>query len=180
MTAIITDSAVALARLQRMLQYDQAPALSSGEVDLLLDEFQLASIVVRSTAYVFGDSIIPDPANGHWYMCGRNTDGTAGGTTSATAPTFWPLDQQWFLEATVLACEDGRYVVDGTVTWWELGPQPPCLWDLRAAATEGWRRKLGKVSGSGVVKCGRVSVDFGNVRQQITDQIAQYAPFDVG
>ena len=60
-----------------------------------------ASAWVASTAYVIDDIVIPTVANTHYYKC------TVAGTSDASEPT-WPTD--------------GSTVVDGTVTWIDMGP----------------------------------------------------------
>jgi hypothetical protein len=58
-----------------------------------------AATWVTATAYAVGDYVVPDPSNGHFYKA------TIAGT-SDTPPT-WPID--------------GSSVVDGTVTWKDMG-----------------------------------------------------------
>lgn len=59
-----------------------------------------AATWAATTAGVAGDFIVPTVANQHFYKC------TAAGDTDATEPT-WPTD--------------GTTVVDGTVTWKDMG-----------------------------------------------------------
>lgn len=56
-----------------------------------------------STGYLVGDFVIPTSINGHVYEC------TVAGTSDVTEPVF---------------PEDGSTVVDGTVTWLDIGMNP--------------------------------------------------------
>lgn len=129
------DTATARARLERMLQVDVEPVLTTAEVD---DLMQIARRVdangytpfagwAASTIYTISLYRVPTVYNGHQYLV------TTAGTSGTAEPT-WPTTS-------------GGTVTDGSVTWEERGLY---LWsptyDLRAAASEGWRWKAGKVA----------------------------------
>lgn len=69
---------------------------------LTVESYEGANAATRAntTAYVVGDVVIPATPNDHWYMA------TAAGTSSGTPPTF-PTN--------------GTTVVDGAVTWQDMG-----------------------------------------------------------
>lgn len=129
------DAALARARLERMVAHDQAPTLSSAEIDDLLlmaqrpdaDGYVPYSAWRASTVYTQWQYRIPTVNNGHYYTV------TTAGTSAASEPV-WPT-------------ASGATVVDGGVTWRESGSY---LWtptyNLKAAAAEGWRLKAGKVA----------------------------------
>lgn len=128
------DYAVARARLERMVQADVAPVLTSAEVDdlLLLARRQDANgytpydIWAASTIYTTQQYRIPVVSNGHVYIV------TTAGTSGSSEPT-WPTT-------------GGGTVTDGSVVWTEQGQYlyTP-TYDLRAAAAMGWEWKAGKV-----------------------------------
>lgn len=71
-----------------------------GSVSILSEQGDEASAWVTLTAYALGDVVIPTTPNSHWYMA------TTAGTTAGPEPT-WPTN--------------GSTVVDGTVTWRDMG-----------------------------------------------------------
>lgn len=162
MPAPITDRAAALARLQGMLQYASEPALSETEVSDLLDRHVIATVWAVGTAVNVGDRVVPTVLNGWMYVC------EIGGTTSSdTEPTWLTTDAWSQVEAT-------------GVQWRLCGLQPAeALWDLRAAAHQGWILKAGKVAGTGSVKAGRLSIDNSGVRESCLAQARLYAPVGV-
>lgn len=128
------DTATARRRLESMLQVDVAPTLSTEEVDDLLlqslrtdaNGYTPYSIWAASTIYTANTYRVPVVNNGHQYIV------TTAGTSGSTEPT-WPTDS-------------GGTVTDGTVVWTERGQYLyTSTWDLRAAASEGWRWKAAKV-----------------------------------
>jgi hypothetical protein len=130
------DLATARARLERMLQWDVAPVLTSAEVtDLLLmarrpdaNGYVAYDTWAASTLYPLNDYRTPVVSNGYFYYV--QTPGTSGATEPA-----WPTTS-------------GGTVTDGSVVWALYGPYYWAgVYDLRAAAAEGWRWKAGKVAG---------------------------------
>jgi hypothetical protein len=143
------DVAVARARLERMVQYQSPPVLTSAEIDDLLllarardlngyePYFIWAPLTVYAAAGVYqrrGDDLVypapmarvPTVSNGHLYVV------RVAGTSGATEPA-WPT-------------ASGGEVADGSVIWREGGRY---LWTptfaLHRAAAEGWRWKAAKV-----------------------------------
>lgn len=137
------DTAVARARLQRMVQYDVAPVLTSAEIDDLMllarrpdaDGYVPYDIWAASTIYTISQYRVPTVSNGHLYVV------STAGTSGASQPV-WPT-------------ASGATVTDGTVVWTERGQYlyTPTF-DLRAAAAEGWRWKAAKVAAEYNVSAG--------------------------
>ncbi len=129
------DLATARARLERMLQWNVAPALTTAEVDDLMlyarrpDALSYIAYDVwaASTLYPLNASRVPTVSNGYAYYV------STAGTSGATQPT-WPV-------------VSGSTVTDGTVVWSLAGAYAwTPTWNLRAAAAEGWRWKAAKVA----------------------------------
>ena len=153
MASVLTDSATALARLEAMLQYDQEPVLLVVQVQALLDEFQLAAVWTLNTVCLPDVRIVPTVPNGRWYRSIVNPSASTY-TTGATEPTYWPIYVRpggygGYPATTLLTSLTGSpLITDGTVLWVDDGPCPVALWDLRAAAYEGWGRKAALVAGA--------------------------------
>ncbi len=113
-------------QLRRLAQPDATPALDDVELNAILDDVQRASFWILSTAFIYGDVVLPATKNGHRYKC------IEPGTTATTEPT-WPT-------------RDGNTVTDGTVRWEEAGPDYDNVFDIRAAAHQAWVTKESKAS----------------------------------
>lgn len=123
--------AKARAKLFRMVAADQDPCLDADEVDEILDAAATATEWVTGTAYAVGDRVIPTTGNGRVYVCRE------AGTSDSTEPD-WGTRASGYL---------GRRFTDGDdLVWEDAGPAPTELWDLRAAAHEGWTRKAAKAA----------------------------------
>jgi hypothetical protein len=131
------DEATATTRLEAMTAWDSEPTLTSGQITALVaaarrtdDSFRWATddtSWAALTAYALATRRAPITRNGHLYEV------STAGTSGASEPT-WPTDA-------------GSTVVDGTVSWTEVGASWSPTYDLNAAAAEGWRWKAAKVAG---------------------------------
>lgn len=129
-----TDRTAALALLTEYLQPTVAPTLTTtantGEVDVILDRNRRARTWVPSTAYNYGDVVLPPIRNGRRYKA------TIPGTSALVDPgySFW----------------SGASISEGTsslaLTWVDDGPDFGNIYDVRKAAYEGWRLKAQKAS----------------------------------
>lgn len=128
------DTAVARARLERMLQITVDPVLTTAEVDDLMilalrtdaSGYTPYDRWAASTIYTVQAYRVPTVSNGHQYIV------TTAGTSGTVEPT-WPTTS-------------GATVTDGTVVWTERGAYLyTATFDLRAAAREGWRWKYAKI-----------------------------------
>jgi hypothetical protein len=117
---------IAMGELKRLVQPDTTPKLDDVDLNAILEGVQRASFWLLSTAFIFGDVVLPATKNGHRYIC------TQGGTSAATEPA-WPT-------------RDAATITDGTVTWQEDGSDFENVFDVRAAAHEAWLMKEAKTS----------------------------------
>ena len=152
--------AEARAQLAAMVAAHEEPKLDAGEIDELLqlaarpdwEGNPPAATWEADTPFVTGDRVEPPERNGHLY------EATTTGRTSAREPV-WPT-------------ATGGTVVDGAVTWKEVGTSVWLgRWDLGSAASEGWRRKAGKAAGKYRFSMGGDGLD----RQQIFDRCLRMA-----
>lgn len=99
---------------------NDSPEVTQEERDrILADHLNYATHAV-STAYVFGDRVVPAATslNGRVYRC------LVGGTSSSSAPT-WP---------TIYGISPGETITDGTaLVWQDDGPADPQAWDVEGA-----------------------------------------------
>jgi hypothetical protein len=101
----VTDHAVGPVQSDRYYQLGASTSNPSGERGTTVSavssaEGDAASAHATETTYAIGDAVIPAEANDHWYMA------TTAGDSAAVAPT-WPTD--------------GSTVVDGDITWQDMG-----------------------------------------------------------
>lgn len=71
---------------------------------------------------------MPVTPNGAIYVC------ATAGTSGAAEPEWGTPGSNWFSD-------------DGTAVWVYGGPAPTEMWDLRAAACDGWLRKAALCAG---------------------------------
>lgn len=120
--------AQALAELRRRTAADEEPALSNADLSALLDGAGLAAAWAAETEYAVGARVVTTGRNGRLYRCIQS------GTSDTTEPAWGPDTD----------CYRGQYVLESTgVIWQDEGMAPPDLWDLDAAASNGWRQKAG-------------------------------------
>jgi hypothetical protein len=157
---ILTDPAIALAKLKDMVMPDVAPVLT---IDLgeLLEDFEQARLWEASTVFSYGEVVIPTAANrtGQRYQCKQ------GGTTGTAEPA-WPTSQE-------------ARVTDGTAIFEEAGNEYD-LWDLNAAACKGWKLKMALAAQKAAVAIGPVRKEQQQVFQQCKEMMLLYAPVSIG
>jgi hypothetical protein len=107
------------------------PKLDSGELEDLLTQHARATVWVAATAYGAGQAIVSTGRNGRLYRC------LEPGTSDATEPEWGSSGSHY----------QGRPVGDGDVlVWQDCGPAFAELYDLNAAARDGWLRKAAAVA----------------------------------
>jgi hypothetical protein len=141
---IIDSEAEAIIRLEKLVEKDSVPALSSDDIQQLLNDNKVGTVWAASTTYYEGDVIVPSQGarNGRSYKATqRNASGTTG--VSGTTEPGWPLaGAQAFAGRRSFS---SHYIGDGTVLWLDNGPEMD-LWNVRKAAWDGWMRKAGKAA----------------------------------
>lgn len=132
---MIIEYGDALAELVRLVQPAVCPELSEEEQELVLDRHQRASIWVASTVVELGLLVIPTlpNRNGHRYKAVAYTTTGTNQQTGTTEP-IWSTTRN-------------AQVTDNKVIWEEDGwDWDGNLWDVTAAARDGWLLKASKVS----------------------------------
>lgn len=99
------------------------PALDAPDIEACLDKARVAGVWEASTAYSYGDKVVPASPKGRYYRC------VTPGTSGATEPTFPAYDY--------------GQVTDGDCVWEEAGAFSS-LYDLRRACYEAWNMKAAK------------------------------------
>ena len=148
MSAIITDNAIALQRVQDGIQFQAEPMLAGDAPQLLLDKYEVASVWLPSTNYNIGSEIIPTALNrnGRRFVC-IAFDGN-GRSSDTTEPIWGGIlgDGVFLIESTPPGARNW-IVSDGNLTWRENGPEID-LWDIKAAIQDGWLQKAALVAGA--------------------------------
>lgn len=156
----ITTQDAASTELKRLVQDTSTPAITA-HIDALLEKHQRAALWEASTAYTVGAVIQPNDPDGHRYVC------TVAGTSSTTEPDF----------DTTRDCLTG----DGDdLVWKEAGPEYLSLWDLQAAAYDGWVMKMTLALCAVDVKTGDNSVSNSQIFEHCKAMVAKYAPTWIG
>lgn len=138
----------ARAQIVMLAQAAVYPTLSTQQVDYLVRKARIVDANGRppdpyrgwqaSAGYSEGETVVPDPRNGHCYVA------ESAGTTGSGIPA-WPTGS-------------GQTVSDGGVTWRESGPAPwEGSWNIAYAVALGWELKAGEAA---------AEYDFGSAGQQ--------------
>jgi len=149
----------AFVRLARMVAMDEEPVLDDTDLLRLLDKHQRGTTWAATTAYVYGDRVLPTVRIGRRYAC------AIGGTSDTTEPD-WPVT-------------DFAQVTDGTVTWEEEGLDWTDGWDLEAAAHEAWLEKAAIAASSTRFSDGGLTIDRQQLIQHCERMAGRYAPVRV-
>lgn len=111
-----------MALLSEKLAPEAEPVLTDEQLYRLLDRAAVATVWTVSTAYAYGDVILPTVRNGHRYRV------VEPGTSDSTEPDWGTLQ--------------AGYQTDGDdLIWQEDGRDYADLWDIDRAAHEGWLLK---------------------------------------
>lgn len=161
--------AEARAELEAMVSADVKPVLTTDEITMLLARCRVADADdnaidayvewTAGTAYAVGDTVVPEPRNGHYYTC------TVAGTSGASQPT-WPTD-------------DGDTVAESGLsrpTWEESGSAPwVWTWALNIGAAMGWGWKAGKVSKNFDIQAGKDGLKLSDVFKHCVEMKKLYS-----
>lgn len=117
-----------MALLMKKVAPEEEPALTDEQLCRLLDRARVATVWTATTAYAYGDVVLPTTRNGHRYRC------VEPGTSQATEPDW--------------STRTGAYQTDGDdLVWQEDGRQYEDLWDIDRAAHAAWLLKASMASG---------------------------------
>jgi hypothetical protein len=150
--------AQAITRLKLRGVLDAYPAIAPDTAADILEATVRAAVHAVSTAYDFGDKVIPATANGRVYQC------IEGGTTGATAPT-WPKNS---------AARIGQAFDDGTATWKDIGPAHAERYDLNAASRECWLKRAQELAIKTDVSTDGTSIKRSQLYEQAIAQAKRY------
>lgn len=141
---IIDNEADAIIRLEKLVEKDLTPALTSDDIQQLLNDNKVGTVWAASTTFFEGDVVVPTQTarNKRCYIAIQRTQTGTTGVSGLTEPS-WPLINA----QAVMARRNyfSRYIGDGTVLWADNGPEVD-LWNIRKAAWDGWKRKMGKAA----------------------------------
>jgi hypothetical protein len=116
--------------LQGKVQQDAEPALTDAEFMACLTNNARASVWTASTAYSYGDKVVPSVQAGRKYRC------IAAGTSGTTEPTWGN---------TTRGSQVSDYL-NSTLLWQDDGPIGAALWDIQGAAYDACGLKASKAS----------------------------------
>lgn len=162
--------AEARALLEKMVQFDQKPVLSTEEMDTLLELAAqpdtagynpvLHNVWTAGATVPLDGKVVPLAYNGYVYAA------STGGITGASEP-IWPT--------TI-----GPTVNDGTVVWRRSSYTWEPTWYLAMAAAEGWDWKAGKVVAQFDVQAGSVEAMRSQIYKHCIAQRDRYRRLGVG
>jgi hypothetical protein len=159
---IQTDKAVAMQELLRLSQFDIEPMIGEDELDTILTNAQVCSVWAASTAYSYGDVVVPTCANqnGRRYRCVK------AGTSGSTEPTWGHFQMS-------------RTADGSSLIWEEAGAQPKSIWDMRVAAYNAWLAKASKASTDFDFSGAGESYKRSQVYDHCLEMAAKYKPLKI-
>lgn len=162
---MIVDEGDAIAEFTRLVQPTVCPELVEEEWMLILDRHRRGYLWVASTAIQLGTRIIPTLANrnGHHFQA-------VAYSTTATDQKTGAAEPSWS------TTRDSR-VTDNHVIWEEAGwDWNGNLWDVTAAARDGWLLKASKVSISTDYETEGLMIKGSQLFTHCQEMAAQYRP----
>ena len=152
-----------------MVQADSFPELDSNALGELIDEHKRFSTWTASTNYVVGDQIVPTNPNGRVYNC------TIAGTSGTVEPNFPQI-----MYAVGQNFQDGVVPADEyPLTWRDAGFTQQEIYDVRAAAREGWMRKASIAANLLNTDDGATKVDLNKLIEHCHSQASKFRSFGI-
>lgn len=142
--------------LGKRVDYESDPALTTDELEDLIDRSARAVTWTAATAYDYGTLVVPTARNGHHYKV------IEAGTSGTTEP-------DWLTETDAIQN-------DGTAWWQEAGSDWPDLWDLDAAAYEGWLLKASRAAAAYNFTADGQTFNRGSLVEHCERMAARWAP----
>lgn len=158
MPSLSQQKATAIAEVERYAQFDLPPTVDRtlyiGED--VFDRYRRATIWTASTAYNYGDVILPTVRNGHRYRC------TRAGISGATEPT-------WVLGVGYSLTEGAS---NPLLRWTEDGADYANVYDARLCLHEIWSAKTAAAASLYQLRMGG---NYDHAQQQIYEHCRQMA-----
>lgn len=168
-TALSAAEQEALDRLVIMVEANTCPTLdydtAASELRVILTKHKRASVWTINTAYQIGDRIIPTAANrnGHKYVAVEYRTTGTDQTTGVTEPA-WSTTRN-------------AQIADDQIVWEEDGfDWNGDLWDLTAAARDGWLLKASKASLTSDVVRGELEIKSSQLFDHCMTMANQFQP----
>jgi len=159
----------AIKKLSWMVQADSFPELDSNALGELIDEHKRFGSWTASTNYVVGDQIVPTNPNGRVYNC------TIAGTSGTIEPNFPQINY-----AVGQNFQDGVVPADEyPLTWRDAGFTQQEIYDVRAAAREGWMRKASIAANLLNTDDGATKVDLNKLIEHCHSQASKFRSFGI-
>lgn len=160
----------AIKKLAWMVQADQFPELDSNALGELIDEHKRYNSWEANTSYAVGDQIVPTVPNGRVYNC------LVAGTSGTSEPDF----------PQITYCV-GQCFYDGTqpaniafpLTWQDSGFTQQEVYDVRAAAREGWMRKASICANLVNTDDGKMNIQIHILQENCLQMAAKYRSFGI-
>ena len=158
----------AIGRVALYSQAAQYPAVSTTDIDIVLDEHQRFDTWTASTSYAVGDRVVPTVPNGRVYEC------RVPGISGTTEPEF-PDTYGWKWE--------GYLITEGAsnpqLAWVDMGPAHIERYDVRTATRAVWLLKAGLVATEIDAKEGTSDVKLSQLQAQFLTMADKFRPVSI-
>lgn len=160
----------AIKKLSWMVQADSFPELDSNALGELIDEHKRYNTWTASTSYSVGDQIVPVVPNGRVYNC------VIAGTSGTVEPVFPQIG--YAMGQTI---PDGQQLPPNSygLNWQDWGFTQQEVYDVRAAAREGWMRKASICANLINTDDGATKVDLNKLIEHCHKMAASYRSYGI-
>jgi hypothetical protein len=160
----------AIKKLAWMVQADQFPELDSNALGELIDEHKRYSSWEAISSYAVGDQIVPTVPNGRVYNC------LVAGSSGTLEPSFPQISYsvgQCFYDG--VGPNNGSF----PLTWQDSGFTQQEIYDVRAAAREGWMRKASICANLVNTDDGKMNIQIHILQENCIQMAAKFRSFGI-
>lgn len=159
----------AIKKLSWMVAADTFPELDSNALGELIDSHIRFTTWQPSYQYKVADQIVAQTPNGRVYTC------IIAGTSGTVQP---PFPQIWYSQGQNY--QDGNQLSpDFPLTWMDAGFVQTEIYDVRAAAREGWMRKASIAANLANTNDGKMSIDLHTIQENCIQMASKYRSFGI-
>jgi hypothetical protein len=159
----------AIKQLSQYVQADLYPELDVNQLGNLIDSHRRFRTWEPETFYNVGDMIVPTVPNGRFYQCiiagnSRDTEPSWPTVGYQVGQCFFEYQQQYYNEGWGLTWQDNGFITQE-------------IYDVRAAAREGWMLKASIAANLANTNDGKMSIELHIIQENCIQMAAKYRSF---
>lgn len=159
----------AIRQLGQICQSTSFPELTDNQLGDLIDQHKRFATWTPSTYYSVGDMVVPTTPNGRVYQC------VIAGTSQTTEPAFpqitYAVGQAFYDYSTLPANQDFG------LTWQDNGYITTEIYDVRAAAKQGWLLKASIAANLANTSDGQMKIELHTIQENCVQMAGKFRSF---